>query len=87
MDSNLQAWLERQTFKAPILVMSWVVWFCTSISGMAALQFDVFPGYGDVMRSYHWCPFTFEMHHDGPGFSGFILLRDANNGVEHSIPI
>jgi hypothetical protein len=54
---------------------------------MAALQFDVFPGYGETMRAYHWCPFTFEIHHDGPGFSGFISLKDSNSGIEHTFPI
>lgn len=69
----------------------WVVLFLLQLSSFrghaAGLQFDVFPGYGDVLRQNHWCPFTFELHHEGPGFSGFIRLRDPGSNFSQSIPI
>ena len=85
-----QSFIQRFN-RLPVIRNLWVVLFLLQMISMrsqaAGLQFDVFPGYGDVMRQHHWCPFTFEMHHEGPGFSGFIRLRDPGSNFSQSIPM
>ncbi len=87
LDIKLKAWRGIYGRKVPFLLFLWALCCWCSVPANAALQFDVFPGYGEKMRAYHWCPFTFEMHQDGPDFNGFISLRDTNTGVEHTLPI
>ena len=87
MKAKLQAQVGKGRLKVSFLILPWILLCFTSLSTKAALQFDVFPGYGEFVRAYHWCPFTFELHQDGPDFNGFISLRDSNSGVEHTIPI
>ncbi|MDG1891941.1 MAG: hypothetical protein P8L18_11575 [Verrucomicrobiota bacterium] len=56
-------------------------------SRAASMQFDVFAGIGGVVRDYHWCPFSFEIYHQGPDFSGSIRLRHSPTGFEQSVPV
>lgn len=88
---NLKQCIIHRLNRFPAFRLVWVVLFLLQLTPMrshaAGLQFDVFPGYGDVLRQHHWCPFTFELHHEGPGFSGFIRLRDPGSNFSQSIPI
>ena len=49
-----------------------IQWF-SGIRGMpnaaTELQFDIFPGYGDVVKRQSWIPLTFEIYHEMDGFS------------------
>lgn len=51
----------------------------------AALQFDVFVGYGNdyFVREANWFPVTCEIHNDGPAFTGVIELTTARSGREN----
>ncbi|MDB4689006.1 hypothetical protein OAH23_01160 [Verrucomicrobia bacterium] len=85
--AKLQAYVRKGRLKASFMLLTWILLCFAALTTKAALQFDVFPGYGDYVRSYHWCPFTFELHQDGSDFNGFVSLEDSNTGVEHRVPI
>lgn len=40
----------------------------------AEIQFDVFLGFDDHIREGHWFPVSFEIHNDGPGFTGTVSV-------------
>ena len=46
----------------------------------AALQFDVFLGYGDVVSDASWFPAVFEIKNDGPTFQGVIEISNMQMG-------
>jgi len=47
----------------------------------AALQFDVFLGYDDLVREANWFPVACEIFNDGPTFTGvFELSTDGGRG-------
>lgn len=46
----------------------------------AALQFDVFLGYDDLVREANWFPVACEIHNDGPGFTGVFELTSDQFG-------
>lgn len=53
-----------------------------AFAGMGALakadiQFDLFPGYGGVIREGCWFPIACEVFHDGPSFRGTIEIRPS----------
>ncbi len=43
-----------------------------ALSARADIQFDVFVGYGDRVREGNWYPVAFEIHNDGPTFTGTV---------------
>lgn len=43
----------------------------------AAVQFDLFAGHDNTVRSGGWFPVAFEVFHDGPGFQGTIEITPA----------
>ena len=45
-----------------------------------ALQFDVFVGYGGVVREVSWIPVTCEVMNDGPAFTGTIEISGSHLG-------
>ena len=47
-----------------------------------AIQFDVFIGYGGVVREVSWLPVSCEVWHDGPAFTGTIEIAKAHFGTE-----
>ncbi|HBF03798.1 MAG TPA: hypothetical protein DDW77_11580 [Verrucomicrobiales bacterium] len=51
------------------------------------LQFDIFPGYGDVVKRQSWIPLTFEIYHEMEGFSGIIQINKAGGQVQHTLPV
>ncbi|MFM8360954.1 MAG: hypothetical protein ACKOET_20570 [Verrucomicrobiota bacterium] len=48
----------------------------------AAVQFDLFAGYDNTVRSGGWFPVAFEIFHDGPGFQGTIELTQAGFSIQ-----
>ncbi len=46
----------------------------------AALQFDVFLGYDDILPERSWFPITCELHNDGPSFNAVIELTAEDIG-------
>ncbi|MDA7915863.1 DUF4350 domain-containing protein [Verrucomicrobia bacterium] len=69
-------------------VLGLVLFVCLSVAGArsasAAIQFDVFLGFGDgqggVVRSGNWFPVGVEVHHDGPNFNGVIEITSGSIG-------
>ncbi len=47
-----------------------------------AIQFDVFIGYGGVVREVGWFPVSCEVWHDGPSFTGTIEIAKSHFGTE-----
>jgi hypothetical protein len=56
--------------------------FC-SLAGFAATttltQFDVFPGYDDIVPDASWFPIVCEVKNDGPSFMGDVEVATDNN--------
>jgi hypothetical protein len=48
------------------------------LTGRAALQFDVFPGFDGVVPEATWIPVMCEIKNDGPAFNGVIELTGGN---------
>ena len=51
----------------------------------AAIQFDVFLGYGNdgFVREGNWFPVTCEINNDGPAFTGVVELTGVNTGGDN----
>jgi hypothetical protein len=58
-------------------------------SARAALQFDVFLGYDDMVPERSWFPITCEVNNDGPAFNAFIeiSLGGLNGPPVRRLPI
>src|SRR5215510_7242475 len=50
----------------------------TGLSGRAALQFDVFPGYDGIIPEGSWFPVICEIKNDGGPFVGVIEVTPGN---------
>lgn len=69
------------------LCLRWAAAFClvsflTFSSRCGAFQFDVFIGYGGVVREVGWFPVLCEVKNDGPAFTGTIEIAKAHFGAE-----
>jgi hypothetical protein len=55
----------------------------------AALQFDVFVGYDQILPEHGWFPVTCELHNDGPSFNAVIEVTagDWGGGQVRRFPI
>src|SRR5262245_58501224 len=68
------------------LVACWCCWLLAALQpARAALQFDVFVGYGSgvtegVVSESSWFPLTIEVHNDGPSFTGVIEVSSGQLG-------
>ncbi len=61
------------------LLAGWVGWATPGFGGLK--QFDVFLGYGDIVREANWFPVACEINNDGPGFTAvFELTNDRGTG-------
>jgi len=71
----------RLTQLLPILLLL-LLCFC-AFSGFAATtaltQFDVFPGYDDIVPDASWFPIVCEVKNDGPTFMGDVEVSTDNN--------
>jgi len=55
-----------------------------TLSGSAALQFDVWIGYDGIVPQAGWFPVTCEIFNDGPGFNGRFTVAPEHAGSSHS---
>ena len=67
-------------------LLAGLLWLGSAGVGRAALQFDVFVGYGPganegVVRESAWFPVVFEVYNDGPGFNGVVELAQQSGQV------
>jgi hypothetical protein len=54
----------------------------------AALQFDVFVGYDNLVPAHSWFPITCELHNDGPAFNAIIEVSAGGwGGQTRQFPI
>jgi hypothetical protein len=53
-------------------------WLGLAVPGRAALQFDVFPGYDNIVREAGWFPIACEISNDGPGFNAVFEISSGN---------
>jgi len=55
----------------------------------AALQFDVFLGYGDIVADASWFPAVFEIRNDGPAFNAVIEISNPqmSQGQARHVPV
>lgn len=76
--------LDRWSNSAPVACLFLALAFSPARLG-AALQFDVFVGYGNdyFVREANWFPVTCEIHNDGPAFTGVIELTSARSGRDN----
>ena len=65
----------------------WVAWLCllwlstgVALTARAALQFDVFMGYDDIVREGGWFPVACEVFNDGPPFQAIFELSSGQLG-------
>lgn len=63
-------------------VAAWALWSFGVLSSRAALQFDMFPGYDQQVRSAGWYPVGFELWNDGPSFDAVIELSPQQLGAQ-----
>lgn len=56
--------------------------FLTFSHQCGAIQFDVFIGYGGVVREVGWFPVSCEVENDGPAFIGTIEIEKAHFGAD-----
>lgn len=60
----------------------WLVSFLMFSPRCGAIQFDVFIGYGGVVREVGWFPVSCEVENDGPAFTGTIEIAKAHFGTK-----
>ncbi|MDA1276622.1 MAG: hypothetical protein O2960_21600 [Verrucomicrobia bacterium] len=48
-----------------------------SIGARAEIQFDVFPGYDNIVREAGWFPIACEIFNDGPSFNGVVEISSG----------
>jgi hypothetical protein len=63
--------------------------FSAAWTARAALQFDVFLGYDDILPERSWFPITCELHNDGPSFNAVIELtaEEFGRGQTRRVPL
>ena len=72
MKMKVNAWT-RSFFAGAVLLLAMPM-------QSVALQFDVFVGYGGVVREVSWFPVTCEIMNDGPAFKGTIEITGTHLG-------
>ncbi len=60
----------------PIILLLLLLLFAAGLipTLQAEIQFDVFLGFDDKVREGHWFPASFEIHNDGPAFTGTVSV-------------
>ncbi len=63
--------------------------FCLATAARAALQFDAFLGYDDLLPEQSWFPITCELHNDGPPFNAVVEVapQDFQRGQVRRFPL
>jgi len=72
----------RPKFPALMLIAALL---CFTGKARAAVQFDVFLGFGNdgFVREANWFPVTCEINNDGPTFTGVVELTGVNSGGDN----
>ncbi|HEY3853008.1 MAG TPA: hypothetical protein VGO67_01290 [Verrucomicrobiae bacterium] len=75
--------------KKVILQTVFAALFCLATAARAALQFDAFMGYDDLVPEQGWFPITCEVDNDGPPFNAVIEItaRDFGPGQVRRFPL
>jgi hypothetical protein len=75
--------------KKVILLVALAALFCLATASRAALQFDAFIGYDDLLPEESWFPITCELHNDGPPFNAVIEItpHDFGSGQVRRFPL
>ena len=70
----------RQSVKAKVLLWVFAAWLAAGFGTetRAELQFDVFPGYDNIVREAGWFPIACEIFNDGPSFNGVVEISSGN---------
>src|SRR5439155_18791663 len=72
----------------PRCLLVFLLFFCASaISSRAALQFDVFIGYDNIVPEASWFPVVCEVKNDGPPFTGTVELTSGNQNQTRRISV
>jgi hypothetical protein len=66
--------------KKVILQTVFAALFCLATAARAALQFDAFMGYDDLVPEQGWFPITCEVDNDGPPFNAVIEITARDFG-------
>ena len=66
--------------KKVILRTVFAALFCLATAARAALQFDAFMGYDDLVPEQGWFPITCEVDNDGPPFNAVIEITARDFG-------
>lgn len=75
--------------KKVILQTALAALFCLATAARAALQFDAFLGYDDLLPGQSWFPITCELHNDGPPFNAIVEIapQDFGRGQVRRFPL
>jgi hypothetical protein len=75
--------------KKVILQTALAALFCLATAARAALQFDAFLGYDDLLPEQSWFPITCELHNDGPAFNAVVEIapQDFGRGQVRRFPL
>jgi hypothetical protein len=75
--------------KKVILLTALAGLFCLATAARAALQFDAFLGYDDLLPEESWFPITCELHNDGPAFNAVVEIepQDLGEGQVRRFPL
>lgn len=75
--------------KKVILQTAFTSLFCLATAARAALQFDAFLGYDDILPERSWFPITCELHNDGPPFNAIVEIaaEDFGRGQIRRFPV
>ena len=75
--------------KKVILQTALAALFCLATAVRAALQFDAFLGYDDLLPGQSWFPITCELHNDGPPFNAIVEIapQDFGRGQVRRFPL
>jgi hypothetical protein len=63
-----------------VLILAGVILSLVVSTAHAALQFDVFVGYDNIIPAHSWFPITCELHNDGPSFNAVIEISAGSWG-------
>src|SRR5882724_8796124 len=76
--SSNSKWGTCFNFRIRVFSLWLAVLVFVSVSGRAAMQFDVFVGYDGIVPEATWFPLLFEIKNDGPSFTGTVELSSDN---------
>jgi hypothetical protein len=75
--------------KKVILLTTLAAMLCLATAARAAIQFDAFLGYDDLLPEQSWFPITCELHNDGPAFNAVVEIepQDFGEGQVRRFPL